>query len=303
MDKLDNMRVFNAIVEHQGLTAAAKHLNTSPASITTKLKALEQHYGMKLLIRTTRSISLTDEGAKFYHLSRNALAHICDMEEQFQGQSDQLSGHLRISAPRDLGNNVIVPLIDEFLSLHPKVTPHLILSDDILSIQHNRLDATFRYSHLADSQLIARRLHASRRVLCAAPAYLKRYGSPIHPNELTNHSCIGSQQNKDEILRWNFIIDGDITPFPIVPCRFSNDGAVLKQWALKGHGIALKSMLDIHKEVESGELQIILESYSPDFTQSGKSADLHLIYPHRDYLPDRTRVFIDFVVEYFGKLA
>ncbi|MCY9855281.1 LysR family transcriptional regulator [Vibrio mediterranei] len=302
MDKFDNMRVFNTIVERQGLTAAARLLNTSPASITTKLKALEQHYGVKLLNRTTRSISLTEEGKKFYHLSKNALSHISHLEEEFQSKTEQLSGNLRISAPRDLGQSIINPLIDDFVNLNPKIVPHLILSDDILSIQRYQLDITFRYSHLEDSQLIARKIYPSRRVLCASPAYLDKYGCPSHPYDLTYHLCIGSQQNKGEVLRWYFTIEGKRRPIDIEPIRFSNDGSILKAWALAGHGIALKSMLDIQNEVHEGKLEVIMESYKPDFTLSGKNAELHLIYPHRDFLPNRTRAFIHFAIGYFDNL-
>ncbi|GAD88638.1 putative LysR family transcriptional regulator [Vibrio halioticoli NBRC 102217] len=301
MNKLDNMLVFNTIVEHKGLTAAAHHLNTSPATITSKLKALEQYYGVKLLNRTTRSMSLTDEGKKFYQLSCNALSHIDVMEEQFQNKSQRLSGNLRISATRDLGKNVIAPMVDEFIALHPDVVPHLILSDEVLSIHRYRLDAIFRYSHLVDSQLISRRLRASKRVLCASPDYLKRHGVPDSLKDLLNHRCIGSQHNEDMITRWQFFVDGELQSIAINPCRLSNDGEIIKRWAIDGHGIALKSWVDIRQDLKAGRLKIVLPSYLPDFSDGSKTADLHLIYPHRDFLPTRTRVFIEFVVNYFKK--
>ncbi|MFP2768466.1 LysR family transcriptional regulator [Oceanisphaera sp. KMM 10153] len=302
MNKLANMALFAAIVEHNGMAAAAKHLNTSPASVSTKLKALENHYGVKLLNRTTRTVRLTDEGEQFYQLSKATLKNIAEMENQMMSQQDVLRGNLRISAPRDLGKNVIAPMLDLFLDRHPELVPHLILSDDILPIHDSRLDVVFRYGHLDDSQLVSRRLRISRRVLCASPGYLERHGKPTVPEDLHQHQCLGLIRAGEQLTRWTFSTGQDKQHLTIQPGRLSNDGEVIKRWAIDGHGIALKSWVDVEKDAESGRLVVILQDYLQDFVLGvTDGADLSLIYPARLYLPARTRAFIDFSLDYFAR--
>lgn len=300
MDKLASMALFAAIVEHNGMAAAARHLDMSPASVSTKLKALEHHYGVKLLNRTTRTVHLTDEGEQFYQLSKATLQHIAEMENQMLSQQDVLRGNLRLSAPRDLGKNVIAPMLDRFLARHPALVPHLILSDDILPIHDSRLDVVFRYGHLEDSQLVSRRLRTSRRVLCASPAYLERNGRPAVPEELHQHQCLGLLRAGEQLTRWTFFAGKDKQHLAIQPSRLSNDGEMVKRWAIDGHGIVLKSWVDVEQDVESGRLVVILEDHLQDFApEVSDGADLHLVYPTRQHIPARTRAFIDFTLDYF----
>lgn len=300
MDKLTIMSMFMTIVEHQGLGAAARTLNVSPASVSTKLKALEAHYGVKLLNRTTRVLSLTDEGERFYQLCKSTLDHVQEMENAMFCDQVSLSGNLRISAPRDLGKNVIAPMLELFIDKHPKVSPHLILTDDVLSIYEHRLDVVFRYGHLEDSQLISRHLSTSRRVLCASPDYLVCYGVPKTPEDLSKHHCIGAMRSGEQLTRWTFYVNNEKQQILIHPSRLSNDGEMLKRWALDGKGIALKSWMDIEQEVAKGQLVVVLDDYLQNFTLDVKSgADLHLIYPSKDHMPSRTRAFVEFTTEYF----
>ena len=300
MDKLENMRIFTAIVDKQGFSSAAEYLNTSPASVSNKLKALERHYGVKLLNRTTRTISLTFEGEQFYQLSKSSLKNIKKMEDLIFAKSESLSGVLRISATRDLGKNVVEPILDKFIKLHSGIIPHLILTDEVLPVYKYRLDVTFRYSHMEDSQLISRKLLSSRRILCASPRYLKQYGTPERPRDLLNHKCIGSLKKGEPITRWQFHNKQNDEIISIKPTRSSNDGEILKRWALAGHGIALKSWVDVKSDVEAGRLELVLEDYAHDFSNAAKEADLHLIYPYREHQPARTSAFINFVIRCFN---
>ncbi len=303
MDKLTNMALFVAIVDNNGLAAAAKSLNTSPATVSTKLKALEDYYGIRLLNRTTRTLNLTDEGEKFYQLSRTTLASVQDMENQILYKQAALSGNLRISAPRDLGKNMVAPMLERFLAINPDITPHLILTDEVLPVHDARLDVAFRYGHLEDSQLISRQLCSSRRVLCASPQYIKRFGQPKTPEDLQHHRCLGFLRAGEQLTRWSFHRNDKKTHLTISPSRLSNDGEMVKTWVLQGHGIAFKSLVDIAAEIKSGQLVIVLENYLQDFVSDVTDrSDLHLIYPDRHYIPARTRAFIDFTLEHFRKI-
>lgn len=190
MDRLDTLAFFIRIVEKRGVAAAGRDFGMSPATASDRLAALEAHYGAKFLHRTTRSISLTDAGRLLLERARTLVTEAEDLDAQIKYGVDQLSGRIRISAPHDLGEHHIVPLIDKFIDRHPQVAIELVLADGYVDIVGQGLDMAIRFGALKDSTLVARKVGDNRRVICAAPSYIDQYGLPETPDKLEEHNCL-----------------------------------------------------------------------------------------------------------------
>lgn len=305
MDKFTDMTLFVTIVNNHGLAAAGRELGLSPATVTARLQALEARYGVKLLNRTTRHVSLTDAGALYHQSCLEILDSVKQTEDLLQTGSTQVRGTLKISAPRDIGKQYLSPLLSEFNQLYPEVTPYLYLNDNLTNLAESGLDIVIRYGELADSNLISRRLASSKRVLCASPQYLATKGTPQVPLDLNDHDCLAMVRSNQELKTWHFQHQQQHDVVTVVAKRFSDDGEVIRQWALDGAGIALKSILDVQQDIDQGRLVTLLDDYVVNFNASTSSAgaDLNVIYQSRQYQPKRLRVFLDFLLERMPNLS
>lgn len=287
---LDNLSLFLRIVEKGGLAAAGREMGLSPASVSERLAALETYYGAALLTRTTRAISLTDEGRVLVEGARRLLAEAEELEARVKLGTQKVSGPIRLSAPEDLGRRLIVPVIDSFLAEYPDVTVDLNLTDGYADLVAQGIDFGVRYGVLADSSLRARSLGENRRLVCASPAYLRVRGTPEHPDDLAAHECIvmrfGQTINRD----WPFLVDGEVKRVMVRGRRIANDGGLVRQWCLEGHGLALKSLRDVDDDLASGALVEVLAAFS-----SGQT-DLQIVYPPSAVQPRRVRLLIDAIV-------
>lgn len=284
---LDNLALFLRIVEKGGLAAAGRETGLSPASVSERLAALEKYYGAALLNRTTRAISLTDEGRLLVDGARRLLAEADELETRIRLGAEKVSGLIRLSSAEDLGRRLIVPIIDRFLSDHPDVTIDLNLTDGYVDLVAQGLDFAVRHGVLADSTLRARPLGENRRLVCAAPSYLRANGVPVHPDDLAAHDCIVMRFGQNLDREWPFLIDGQIKRVMVRGRRIANDGGLVRQWCLEGHGLALKSVRDIEDDLASGALVEVLGAFS-----SGKTA-LQIVYPPSAVQPRRVRLLID----------
>jgi len=304
VDKFADMTLFVSIVKNQGLAAAGRELGLSPATVTARLQSLEHRYGVKLLNRNTRHISLTDSGALYHQACLEIIDSVKETENLLQTGTKDVRGTLKISAPRDIGKQYISPIVSEFSQRYPDVIPYLYLNDNLSNLAESGLDIAIRYGELADSNLISRKLASSRRVLCASPEYLAKKGTPITPQDLAQHDCLAMVRSNEELKTWHFQDQEQHNVVTVVPKRFSDDGEVIRQWALAGAGIALKSMLDVQEDIKQQRLVTVLNSYMKNFNASTSSAgsDLNMIYLSRQYQPKRLRLFIDFLLERFNTL-
>ena len=302
MNKLGDIELFIAVVDNNGFAAAGRQSGLSPASVSARIKNLEKHYGIRLLNRTTRTLALTQAGHEFYQACTNMLTEFEQAEEKLLTGNESITGPLRITSTCDLGQQHISPLLSEFLLEHPGVVPCLHLSDGVIDIIDQGYDLAIRYGVLSDNRLIARKLANNKRVLCASPDYLKRRGMPTVPDELVHHDCLSMVRSDEPLTRWHFKTDTDIKSVIIKPARSTNDGALIRQWAIEGNGIAMKSVWDISQDLKSKRLVTVLDQFTPDFQRQGtaEGANLHLLYPNREFLPRRTRVFIDALARYFS---
>ncbi|AXB33274.1 LysR family transcriptional regulator [Vibrio campbellii] len=301
MDKFSDMSLFVSIVKNQGLAAAGRELGLSPATVTARLQSLEDRYGVKLLNRSTRHISLTDSGAMYHQACLEIIDSVKETENLLQTGTKEVRGTLKVSAPRDIGKQYISPILSEFSQLHPDVIPYLYLNDNLSNLAESGLDIVIRYGELADSNLISRKLASSRRVLCASPQYLAKKGTPITPQDLAQHDCLAMVRSNEELKTWHFQDEEQHKVITVVPKRFSDDGEVIRQWALDGAGIAFKSILDVQEDIKQQRLVTVLNGYMKNFNASTFSAgaDLNVIYLSRQYQPKRLRLFLDFLIERF----
>lgn len=294
MDRLSDMELILAIADAGGMAAGGRRLGLSPATVSARIVGLEDRLGVQLLTRTTRAISLTNEGRIFVEDARRIVDQVADLEARLRAGKGDLSGRLSISAPLDFGRNRLSALIDHFLELHPEVTVDLRLSDGLVDLVSGDVDCALRYGVPKDSSLIQRRLGNSRRIACAAPAYIARKGSPTHPGDLEGHDCLVMLFGDQAQDRWQFQNAGKDVVIAVKPARRANDGELIRRWAIAGHGIAMKSSWDIAEDLAEGRLVPMLESFA------APGSSLSMVWPAGRHLARRTRAFIDYVAEHLG---
>lgn len=284
---LSHLELFLLIIEKGGLSAAGRELGLSPASVSERLAALESHYGVALLTRTTRSISLTDEGRTLAEGARRLLAEAEELDSRVRLGAQSLSGPVRLSAPVDLGQARIVPIVDRFLDQHREVSVELNLTDGFVDLVSQGLDFAVRYGTLADSSLKVKPIGDNRRVVCAAPGYLERMGVPLHPDELHGHDCIVMRFGINSDHQWSFLVDGKPYSVAVRSRRMANHGELVRRWALQGHGLCLKSVWDVQADLDGGRLIEVLAPYSAARTA------LQIVYPGTRSQPRRVRALIE----------
>ena len=292
MDRLDALSFFVRVVEKRGVAAAGRDFGMSPATASDRLAALEAHYGATLLHRTTRSISLTDQGRVLYERARGLLEEANDLEAQIKLGVERLSGRIRVSAPCDLGERRIAPLVDTFLEQHPETSIELMLTDGYVDLASEGLDLAIRFGALSDSSLMARKIGDNRRVICAAPSYLEQHGRPEHPDELAAHNCLVMQFGPVIDREWSFVIDGKRHDVLVTGNRTANTGAQVRRWCLDGRGIALKSIWDVGQDLKQGRLVELLDGFEPQ-----SNSALQIVFNRGSGDIRRVRAFIDLLAE------
>jgi DNA-binding transcriptional LysR family regulator len=295
-DVVNGMLVFSKVVQAGSLSAAARELGVSTAVVSRTLAALETRLGVRLVNRTTRSLHLTDEGASYYETSQRILAEIDEADAAVTSRRIEPQGVLKVALPASFGHQHIAPLIPRFAQRYPKVELALSLSDRSLNLIEEGFDLAVRIAELKDSSLAARKLAPNRRVVCASPDYLRAHGEPKTPQDLTKHNCLVTTWEHGFAMAWEYKSPVGKRGTVRVSGRYACDNwEVLRDWAVAGLGVALKSTWDVRKQLEEGSLVPLLPGY--DF---GTDVGIYAVYPHRRHLPAKTRVFIDFLAESFG---
>ncbi|MEN9420281.1 MAG: hypothetical protein RI988_3902 [Pseudomonadota bacterium] len=295
MDKLKQLESFVAVATKGTLTATALAEGVAPAVIGRRIDALEERLGVKLLVRTTRRITLTYEGAAFLEDCQRVLGELASAEAAVSAGGVRASGHLRITAPAGFGRRHVAPLVPAFLAEHPEVSVSLNLSDRVVDLVNEGYDCAIRVGDLPDSSLVSVRLADNRRLCVAAPAYLQRAGVPRHPADLARHACLTLSSEASQTRGWAFRVDGQLThlrPRGRLDC---SDGQVLHGWCLAGLGIAWRSTWEVAADVAAGRLQVLLEEFA------APPNGIYAVFAHAKHLPLRVRVWIDFVKSRFGE--
>ncbi|MEZ5628767.1 LysR family transcriptional regulator [Denitromonas sp.] len=290
MKTLQDLELFVRTAELGSLSAAARRLELTPAAASAALKRLEAALQAPLFVRSTRSLRLTAEGDMFLRHCRQALDLLAEGRAAVTSGRAVVRGVLQLSLPSDLGRNVLLPWLDAFQQRHPAVALRLQLSDRLADVYRQPVDLTIRYGTLPDSSLVALPLvPGNRRVLCASPDYLARAGAPASPAELVDHNCLCFMLGEAVHDRWRFFRDGQETSVAVHGDRVSDDGDVVRRWALAGHGLAYKSRLDVHADLQAGRLVAVCADWQ------GEPAPLNLLCADRRQLSPAVQQLRDFL--------
>ena len=287
---IDYLRLFLRIVDRGGLAAAGREFNLSPATVSERLAALEKHYGCALINRTTRSISLSEEGRLLAETARRIVHEADEIELRIKHGFTAISGPIRLTAPLDLGRNTLLPLLDTFLEAHPGVTLDLELTDGYLDVVGGAFDLAIRFGNLEDSSLRLRNIGPNRRIACASPEYLTRHGVPQCPADLQHHECLIMRFGANADREWAFLVNGRQEKVRVSGRRTANSGELVRAWCKAGYGIARKSEWDIREDLRSGALVEILKDFA--ITNS----NLQLLLPPGREAPQRVRMLADHIV-------
>ncbi|KQO14061.1 LysR family transcriptional regulator [Acidovorax sp. Leaf76] len=303
MDKLKAFESFVSVATRGSLTAAAKAEGVAPAIMGRRLDALEEHLGVKLLVRTTRRISLTHEGSAFLEDCQRLLSDVANAEASVSEGGVKATGHLRITAPAGFGRRHVAPLVPRFRSAHPDVTISLNLSDRVVDLAGEGFDCAVRVGDLPDSSLVSVRIADNRRLCVATPEYLARRGTPRAPAELVQHDCLTLSSDASQTRGWAFRVplgdDGGTEVMHLKPggpldC---SDGQVLHDWCLGGWGIAWRSTWEVEAEIAAGRLVAVLEDFA------APPNGIYVVFPQRKHLPLRVRLWIDFLKHQYAQPA
>jgi DNA-binding transcriptional LysR family regulator len=290
MDRFDAMQAFVAVADLRGFAPAARKLGLSPSGVTRLVAALEDRLGARLLQRTTRSVTLTDIGARYLERVRRVLADVEEAEGSVQAERTRPSGRLVASAPIGFGRLHVSPVMSAWLKRYPEVSGELRLSDRVINLVEDGVDLAVRIGHLADSSLVARHVGKMRRIMVASPGYLKRRGEPKTPEAIAAHDTIqfGATAAAPD---WRFVEGASEIRVACTPRFTTNSADAAIQYAEQGGGLVRVLAYQAAAAIKAGRLKIVLAKFEPP------ALPIHIVYPTSRLLSAKVRTFIDLVVE------
>ncbi|WNG59573.1 LysR family transcriptional regulator [Archangium gephyra] len=289
MERSGELEVFLRVVQEGGFSAAARSVGLTPSAVSKLITRLETRLGARLFMRTTRALSLTEEGEAYYRAGQRILQELNDAEQA--AAAGAVRGRLRVNASLPFGSQFVVPALPSFLARYPDVIVDLSLTDDVVDLLAQKTDVAIRIGDLPDSALLAHKLGQSRRVICASPAYLQRKGTPKTPDELRHHDCLTFNFRRAR-SGWPFWEAGGITQQVVTGSVQVNNGETLKQLLLNGVGIGRLALWHVAAEFKAGRLVPLLEKYNP-----GDLEQIHAVHVGGGQVPHRVRAFIRHMVD------
>lgn len=294
MSEAADLSFFALLARHASLAAAAQELGVTPPAVSRRLAGLEKRLGVRLMHRTTRRLSLTPEGERYQEEGERILRDIERLERSLSASRETPRGLLRINATFGFGRRHLGPAVSDFVRQYPEVEAVLQLTDRPLDLAGHAIDVGIRFGPPPNARVLARRIAANRRLLCAAPAYVAARGQLAEPRDLTGHACIVIRENDSAWNQWKLSDGRQETTVKVRGGLATNHGEVAVDWALAGHGILLRSEWDVAPYLRDGRLVRLLAPWA------GAAADIHAVYPPRHQLSAKVRVFIDFLAERFA---
>lgn len=289
-DRARALELFVAVAEGGSFSAAGRRFGLSPSAISRAIDRIEERLGTRLVLRTTRALTLTAEGQAYLSAARRILNDLDDVEEAISDHGLP-RGRLRISAAQSHGRLYVLPLLSAFAERYPHIIVDIQLSDQLVDVAGGQADVAIRFGPLADSTLVARKLGETDRVVVASPAYLARHGTPQVPEDLLNHNCLNFNFRRAEPV-WPFRKDGREYALTVSGTIEANSGDILGILAADGVGIARVGRFSVEAELHAGKLVSLLEPYNP-----GDVEHIHAVFMAGPNLPARVRVFVDYLVE------
>jgi DNA-binding transcriptional LysR family regulator len=293
IDTLALFRAFVRVVEAGSFTRVAQEQNSSQPTVSRQVAALEEHLGTRLFTRTTRKLTLTDDGRGFYERAKLAIEAVSEAEDAVGRRRSRPSGALRLAMPVVFGRLRVIPHLKEFLTRYPEVSIDLVMNDANADLVEEGIDLAIRSGEIADSSLIARKIGVTRRVVVAAPSYLRGKALPKHPADLAAHDCL-TFTGIPAGVRWQFESPEGPVGVEVKGRVRTRNSEGIREALLSGLGIGFVPIWHFTDEIESGRLLILLHGYEP------KPEPIHAVYPSRRFVPHKTRVMIDFLEQRFA---
>lgn len=297
MEELAAMRVYLKVAASGSFSDVARELGVSVSSVTRQVNTLEKALGVRLLSRSTRQLALTEAGSEY---CRHVALIVRDVENARRAaiaHQEQVKGTINVHAVASAGAEIIVPALRQFLEEHTQLRINLTLTDEKADLLSKGIDVAVWLGNLPNSSLVARTLNMSQRLVCASPEYFERYGVPKVPQDLLNHNCL-VYRSLEYLGRWRFLKDGESTTVEVAGNVQSGNGAVLLECARNGMGIAVMPTWMARSSREQGRLQVALTEYQVLPAEHDDTA-IYVVYPHRERLPPKVRLFVDFLIEIF----
>jgi len=290
MDRLDAMQAFVTVADLKGFAPAARKLRLSPSGVTRLIAALENRLGARLLQRTTRSVALTDAGARYLERARRILADVDEAEIAAESERARPSGRIVVSAPVGFGRRHVSPVMNAYLKRYCEVSAELRLEDRMINLVEEGADLAVRIGHLADSSLVARHVGDMRRIIVASPGYLKSRGEPKRPQDVAAHDTIqfGAPSG---VAEWRFADGGNEVRLSYSPRLSTNNADAAIQYAEGGGGLTQVLAYQAADTIKRGRLKIVLAKFELPLLP------IHVVYPTSRLLSAKVRTFIDLVVE------
>ena len=288
---LEDLKVVLKVAEFRSITAAAANLDMRTATASAALKRVENYLGVELFTRTTRQLRISSAGEKYIPQCEQALLMLDQAQINLKGDMDIVEGELRISMSSDLGRNLLIPWLDEFMDIYPDVSVRANISDSNIDFYRDSVDMALRYGSPNDTNLYGFKICNVPALLCATQAYLDKNGNPKHPHDLSAHNGLFYQlydithniwEFSDEKTNYNIKMSGN---------RASNDGDLVKRWCVAGKGLAVKSCIDMSSDLLAGNVISIMPQFKP------KPTELWLVFPSRQSITPAARLLRDFIKE------
>jgi len=290
MDHLTAMRVFVAVVDAQGFSAASRALFMPLQTVSRKIAELERHLGAQLLVRTTRKVTVTDSGQRYYEDVRRILEDIDDAERQVSGEYSSPKGRLAVTAPTLFGRLHVLPIVIDFMKIHRDIKIQLFLTNDVVDLVEHQVDLGIRIGALPNSSMIAVEVGAVRQIVCGSPRYLSQEGRPVDPGDLVGLDCV-TYPRADQSVEWMFKRpSGRVRSFPVRSSLTLNSIEGHVRTALLDGGLVQLYAYQGASHIADGKLEIVLEDYEKD------PLPVHLVYPQSGRIPQKLRVFVDFAL-------
>ncbi|HZX86676.1 MAG TPA: LysR family transcriptional regulator [Reyranella sp.] len=293
IDHASEMAAFVRVVDSNGFSAAAPVLGLSPSAVSKLITRLEARLGVRLLQRTTRALHLTQEGEVFYAAAKRIVGEIETLENQIAGQSSTPSGVLRVTTSLAFATHQLAPVLSEFLARYPLVQFELLPTDRVIDMVEEGIDVALRIGRLADTSFMARKIGEDKRLICAAPSYLARHGTPQRPEDLRRHNCLVSR-DRTQLNRWPFKVESQVVEIEVSGRVAVTEGETQMQLALQGVGIVRLTRLTLAQAIREGTLVPLLGAFSAE-----EAVTIHAVYPHRRHLAPKVPAFVNFLIEKF----
>jgi len=289
-NRIGELQVFVRVVETGSFSEAARHMLTTPSTVSKLIGRIEARLGVRLIERSTRRLALTDEGRLFYERGKILIDEFEDFERDLTRGAANAGGTVRVNASVGLGTLLLEPLLPEFWAAHPNIVVDLSLSDEIVDLYLDRTDIAFRIGPLPDSSLVARRIGAARRRIVGSPAYLARHGTPTTIDDLDHHNCLGFNFRRAQPV-WPLRDGNRIVERAVAGNLLANNGETVRRMAVAGVGLARLGDFHVRELIEAGRLVEVLADVG-----TGDAEDIHALYLGGKHVPHRIQLFLDFMV-------